>query len=267
MDLPKGKSIQKAHTNSSVKSSFRKTGYLSAWNTRAGSITVTWCQPVNTVPSYVRVVLHTKSCVQQQDHMLREQFSSEVSVYDTEVFILVDETRSDAWNKLRKRGYSIWGKPPWNQTFLVRGECIACMSSARLLNVITLKGTANGELLQFVQSHLLPHVMPFNGINPHSVVVLDNCSIHHIPEEVASIHDVGALALFLPPYSPDFNPIEELFSNVKTTLRTWHATHYRLANSFAFKFYSRRLWLSMWNIYIILFKIHAPTPNHVYSTI
>ena len=62
--------------------------------------------------------------------------------------------------------------------------------------------------------------MPFNGINPHSVVVLDNCSIHHIPEVIASIHDVGALVLFLPPYSPDINPIEELFSKVKTTLKS-----------------------------------------------
>ena len=32
----------------------------------------------------------------------------------------------------------------------------------------------------FVQNNLLPHMMPFNGVNPHSVVVLDNASIHHV---------------------------------------------------------------------------------------
>ena len=63
--------------------------------------------------------------------------------------------------------------------------------------------------------------MPYNGINPHSVVVLDNCSIHHLAEVIASIEDVGALVLFLPPYSPDLNPIEELFSKVKTTLKSF----------------------------------------------
>ena len=85
----------------------------------------------------------------------------------------------------------------------------------------TIRGTANGEVFyNLVQTHLLPYLLPYNGINPHSVVVLDNCSIHHIAEVVKSINDVGAHVLFLPPYSPDLNPIEELFSKVKTTLRS-----------------------------------------------
>lgn len=160
----------------------------------------------------------------QQDRMLREKFSSEVSVYATEMFVFVDETGSDARNKQRRYGYSIRGKPAKNQTLLVRGErvsAIACMSSAGLLDVQTFQGTATGEVFyNFVQTHLLPHLMPYNGINPHSVVVLDNCSIHHIAEVERSISEIGALALFLPPYSPDLNPIEELFSKVKTTLKS-----------------------------------------------
>lgn len=49
---------------------------------------------------------------------------------------------------------------------------------------------------------------------------MDNCSIHHIPEVTQSINAVGSLFEFLPPYSPDFNPIEESFSKVKTILPT-----------------------------------------------
>ena len=64
--------------------------------------------------------------------------------------------------------------------------------------------------------------MPFNGVNPHSVVILDNCSVHHVPEAVKSVEEVGALLLFLPPYSPDFNPIEEAFSKVKSTLKLYN---------------------------------------------
>ena len=60
----------------------------------------------------------------------------------------------------------------------------------------------------------------FQWYKPHSVVILGNCTVHHIPEVVASIEDVGALVYFLPPYSPDFNPIEETFSKVKTVLKT-----------------------------------------------
>lgn len=92
------------------------------------------------------------------------------------------------------------------------------MSTAGLLDVKTHTGTVDGEIFyKFVQTHLL---MPYNGTNPHSVVVLDNCSIHHIDVVVKSIEEVGALVYFLPPYSPDLNPIEELFSKVKTTLKS-----------------------------------------------
>ena len=54
----------------------------------------------------------------------------------------------------------------------------------------------------------------------HSVVVMDNCSIHHVQEVVISIQDVGALVHFLAPYSPDFNSIEELFVKVKVELKS-----------------------------------------------
>ena len=57
--------------------------------------------------------------------------------------------------------------------------------------------------------------MPFNGVNPHGIVILDNASIHHVQGIVEMINEVGALVLFLPPYSPDFNPIEEAFSKLK----------------------------------------------------
>ena len=57
--------------------------------------------------------------------------------------------------------------------------------------------------------------MPFNGVNKHSVVVLDNCSVHHMEGVVAMIEEAGAIVHFLPPYSPDFNPIEETFAKVK----------------------------------------------------
>ena len=48
---------------------------------------------------------------------------------------------------------------------------------------------------------------------------MDNCSIHHMNEIVEMIHEVRALVHFLPPYSPDYNPIEEAFSKVKSDLK------------------------------------------------
>ena len=114
-----------------------------------------------------------------------------------------------------------------NQTMLVRGECIsaiACIAVDGVLDVMTVRETTDGDTFyEFVQTHLLQHLMPFNGTNLHSVVFLDNCAVHHMPEVVASIEDVGALVYFLPPpppsYSPDFNPIKETFLKVKTVLK------------------------------------------------
>ena len=61
--------------------------------------------------------------------------------------------------------------------------------------------------------------MSFNGINANSVVVIDNCSIHHITNIVEMIQQLGTLVLFLPPYSPDYNPIKEAFSKEKSTIK------------------------------------------------
>ena len=61
--------------------------------------------------------------------------------------------------------------------------------------------------------------MPFNGSNCKSVVVLDNASIHHVSPVIQTIESVGAIVRFLPPYSPDMNPIEEVFSEVKQYLK------------------------------------------------
>ena len=48
---------------------------------------------------------------------------------------------------------------------------------------------------------------------------MDDCSIHHIIEVKDLLQQSGIILLFLPPYSPDLNPIEEAFSYVKGYLR------------------------------------------------
>ena len=48
---------------------------------------------------------------------------------------------------------------------------------------------------------------------------MNNASIHHMDRTIERIHIIDALVRFLPPYSPDLNPIEEVFSKVKSFLR------------------------------------------------
>jgi len=63
-------------------------------------------------------------------------------------------------------------------------------------------------------------LLSFNGTNSRSVVILDNAAIHHAHPAIELIEETGVLAVFLPPYSPDFMPIEEFFSKVKRYLRS-----------------------------------------------
>ena len=60
----------------------------------------------------------------------------------------------------------------------------------------------------FVRGSLLPNMLPFDGSNPWSVAILDNCSIHHVQSVRELFRQAGVLVLFLPPYSPDLNPME-----------------------------------------------------------
>ena len=60
---------------------------------------------------------------------------------------------------------------------------------------------------------------PFDVSNEKSVVVMDNLSVHHVNFIQSLFDDAGILVLFLPPYSPDMNPIEEAFSYVKRYLK------------------------------------------------
>ena len=86
-----------------------------------------------------------------------------------------------------------------------------------MLDCHIVAGSVNADRFEeFIEQSLLPHLMPFNGINPHSIVVLDNCSIHHVDHLVNLTESMGVLVLFLPPYSPDMMPIESAFSKVKS---------------------------------------------------
>ena len=61
----------------------------------------------------------------------------------------------------------------------------------------------NGDTFEhFVATCLLPQLMPFNGINTHSIVVMDNCSVHHMERVTEMITSVGALLKCPPRLQP-----------------------------------------------------------------
>ena len=75
-------------------------------------------------------------------------------------------------------------------------------------------GPINGELFQlYVETQLVP------TLRPGDIVVMDNLGSHKGKAVRAAIRRAGARLLFLPPYSPDLNPIEQVFAKLKHLLR------------------------------------------------
>jgi len=67
--------------------------------------------------------------------------------------------------------------------------------------------TVNGTIFEdFVRTSLIPILKPFNETNSHSVIILDNASVHHLDSILIMIYSTGAIVRFLPVYSPDLNP-------------------------------------------------------------
>ena len=77
------------------------------------------------------------------------------------------------------------------------------------------EGAMDGEMfLAWVWQGLVP------TLQPHDVVIMDNLATRKVAGVRQAIESVGARLLYLPPYSPDFNPIENLWSKIKHILRS-----------------------------------------------
>lgn len=158
-----------------------------------------------------RQVMHHVA-IQRSDEC-RARFMSEISVYDPSMLLWLDESSNDRRHTIRKYGYSIRGIPLCDQRLLIRGtrySTIPIVSIEGIHDVYIAEGNINGERFSyFIQNHLLPILQEFNGINPNSVVIMDNASIHHVEEVTYLIEtQAGARLIYLPPYSPDLNPAE-----------------------------------------------------------
>jgi transposase len=80
---------------------------------------------------------------------------------------------------------------------------------------MTVEGATDGPLfLTFLQRVLCPQ------LRPGDIVVLDNLAAHRVAGVAEALTEVGATLRYLPPYSPDYNPIEFAWSKVKTLLRS-----------------------------------------------
>ncbi len=91
---------------------------------------------------------------------------------------------------------------------------IAALRHDRIDAPCVFDGPINGRgFVDYVEQCLVP------VLNPGDIVILDNLSSHKAKAARKAIRRVGARLLFLPPYSPDLNPIEQVFARLKHLMR------------------------------------------------
>nr|WP_191856568.1 IS630 family transposase [Agrobacterium tumefaciens] len=91
---------------------------------------------------------------------------------------------------------------------------VAGLRSTGMVAPLVIDGPINGEWFEAYVAQVLVPIL-----KPGDVVILDNLSSHKRPAAREMIEAAGATMMFLPPYSPDFNPIEKAFSKLKALLR------------------------------------------------
>ena len=91
---------------------------------------------------------------------------------------------------------------------------LAALRHDRITAPCMIDGAVNGDAFRAYVEHFLAPTLRAGDI-----VVMDNLASHKVAGIKEAIEAVGATVLYLPPYSPDLNPIEQLFAKVKALLR------------------------------------------------
>ena len=157
----------------------------------------------------------------ERDEFLRAAWRLVVTgEVDAERLVFVDEMGANvslsplyAWSRRGLRAHAktprSWGK---NVTLL------ASITRRGLGPCLAVEGSTTREVFEIYLQHILAPTL-----RPGQMVVMDNLSAHKGGRVKEIVEDAGCELVYLPPYSPDFNPIEQAFSKVKGLLRRTEA--------------------------------------------
>lgn len=154
---------------------------------------------------------------------LRAFYQYRISSFRHDQLVFVDESGTDRRIGFRKTAWSPLGIAPVQRQALSRGDryqILPAFTSEGILAVSIYKGTTDTSLFEdFLVNILLPKCGRYPAKN--SVIVMDNASIHHSEGIRQVCTDAGVILVYLPPYSPDYNPIEEFFSELKAFVKKY----------------------------------------------
>ena len=101
-----------------------------------------------------------------------------------------------------------------------RGDCYQILPAYAQDGIVfaqVFQGSTDAVVFEHFIRELLPYCGRFPA--PKSVLIMDNASIHHSDAVTTLCREAGVLLIYLPPYSPDMNPIEEFFAQLKRFIK------------------------------------------------
>ena len=151
---------------------------------------------------------------------LRDYYEYLVSEILSWCRMYVDESGCDKRIGFRRRGWSPRGVTPEKIAQFHRGQRYQILPAYDQDGIVffrVFQGSTDAAFFLEFMEQLLPHCNPFPG--KRSVIIMDNASFHRSPEIETLCARAGVKVIFLAPYSPDRNPIEELFAELKAFIK------------------------------------------------
>lgn len=165
----------------------------------------------------------TRQRAKEQNAELREFYLHSISEFESYHLVYVDESGCDKRIGFRRTGWSPLGVAPVQMSQFHRDERYQILPAYAEDGIVlsrVFRGSTDAAVFKDFIDQLLRHCGRWP--EPKSVLVMDNASFHH-SEYIAQIcADAGVKLVYLPPYSPDLNPIEEFFAELKGFIkRNW----------------------------------------------
>ena len=147
----------------------------------------------------------------------RKNWNGLISGFKASDLVFLNESGCNT-DMTRRYAYSLRGSRAIDSAPLSKPKNTTILSSIQTLRYTTFSGGTTVERSKrYLEIDLLPH------LNGNSVLIMDNTKSHHTKAVRNLLDSSEGRCIYLPPYSPDLNPIEKLWSTVKSFLRKFKA--------------------------------------------
>lgn len=162
----------------------------------------------------------TQRRAKEQNAELREIYLHNLSEFESYHLVYVDESGCDKRIGFRRTAWSPLGVAPVQVSQFHRDDRYQVLPAYAQDGIVlsrVFRGSTDATVFEDFIDQLLRHCGRWP--EPKSVLVMDNASFHHSERIAQMCADAGVKLVYLPPYSPDLNPIEEFFAELKGFIR------------------------------------------------